>query len=162
MTYVDIDYSEEITLSKESEEIIKDIINKVCVAENLPFDTYVSVIITTMEEIREINRSERNIDKPTDVLSFPYLTFDENYKLVDNISKKDYDPEYNAVFLGDMVICDDKIKEQAKEYDHSYERELSYLTVHSMYHLLGYDHEDEDMKKDMRKKEEYILSLWKQ
>ena len=162
MTYVDIDYSYEITLSKESEEIIKDIINKVCTVENLPFDTYVSVIITTMEEIREINSSERNIDKPTDVLSFPYLTFDENYKLIDKISKKDYDPEYNAVFLGDMVICDDKIKEQAKEYGHSYERELSYLTVHSMYHLLGYDHEEEDMKKDMRKKEEYILSLWKQ
>lgn len=159
MTYVDIDYSYEITLSKESEEIIKDIINKVCEVENLPFDTYVSVIITTMEEIREINSSERNIDKPTDVLSFPYLTFDENYKLIDKISKKDYDPEYNAVFLGDMVICDDKIKEQAKEYGHSYERELSYLTVHSMYHLLGYDHEEEDMKKDMRKKEEYILSL---
>ena len=159
MTYVDIDYSENILFKKTSEEIIKNIINKVCEVENLPFDTYVSVIITTKEEIREINNLERNIDKPTDVLSFPYLTFDKNYKLKDEIGKKDYDPEYNAVCLGDMVICDDKIKEQAEEYGHSYERELSYLTVHSMYHLLGYDHEEENMKKDMRKKEEYILTL---
>lgn len=159
MNYIDIDISEEVEFSKEGKEIILDVINKVCKEENLPFDVYVSVIVTTKEEIREINKDQRNIDKATDVLSFPCLNFDETYNLVDEISKKDYDPEYNAVFLGDMVICDEKIKEQAEEYGHSYERELSYLTVHSMYHLLGYDHETEDLKKDMRIKEEKILSL---
>lgn len=159
MNYVDIDISEEVEFPKEGKDIISDIINKVCKEENLPFDVYVSVIVTTKEEIREINKDQRNIDKATDVLSFPCLNFDENYNLVDKISKKDYDPEYNAVFLGDMVICHEKIKEQAEEYGHSYKRELSYLTTHSMYHLLGYDHETEDLKKDMRIKEEKILSL---
>ena len=116
-------------------------------------------MITTKEEIREINKEQRNIDKPTDVLSFPALEYDEEYKLAQPITQDCYDPEYNAVFLGDMVICDDKIREQAEEYGHSYERELSYLTVHSMYHLLGYDHETEELKRDMREKEEKILKL---
>lgn len=158
MNYIDIDVSEEIAFPEESKNIIEDIINKVCAEEKLTFDVLISVIITSKEEIREINKEQRNIDKPTDVLSFPALNFDENYKLKDELSEKDFDPEYNAVFLGDMAICHDKIKEQAEEYGHSYERELSYLTVHSMYHLLGYDHETDELKKDMREKEEKILS----
>lgn len=158
MNYIDIDVSEGVQFPAESEKIIKDVINIVLEKDKLPFDVCISVMITSMEEIREINNEQRNIDKPTDVLSFPSLVFDANYKLAEEISAKDYDPEYNAVFLGDMVICHDKIKEQALEYGHSYERELSYLTVHSMYHLLGYDHETEELKKDMRIKEEKILS----
>lgn len=158
MNYVDIDISDGVSFSAKGEEMIKNVIDAVCREEKLPFDIYVSVIITTKEEIRLLNLEQRNIDKPTDVLSFPYLEFDENYKLKGEIDKKDLDPEYNAVCLGDMVICHDKIKEQAEEYGHSYERELSYLTVHSMYHLLGYDHETEELKKDMREKEEKILS----
>ena len=159
MIYIDLDIAEGVDFPKEREAIIKDVIEKVAEEEKLPFDIYVSCIVVDKEEIREINKDYRNIDKATDVLSFPALLFDESYKLLNEITKKDYDPEFNAVFLGDMVLCYDKIKEQAKEYGHSEERELSYLTVHSMYHLLGYDHEDEKMKKDMRTKEEKILSL---
>ncbi len=159
MNYIDLSIDEGVSFTKEQEDIIYDIVNKVCDEEKLPFDIYLSVIVVSKEEIRKINLEQRNIDKPTDVLSFPSLNFSKDYKLLDKIDKKDLDPQYNAVFLGDMVICYDKIIEQAEEYGHSKERELSYLTVHSMYHLLGYDHEDLQMKKDMRLKEEKILSL---
>ncbi|MBE7028949.1 MAG: rRNA maturation RNase YbeY [Clostridia bacterium] len=159
MNYIDLSIGEGVSFKKEQEDIIYDIVNKVCDEEKLPFDIYLSVIVVSKEEIRKINLEQRNIDKPTDVLSFPSLNFSKDYKLLDKIDKKDLDPQYNAVFLGDMVICYDKIIEQAEEYGHSKERELSYLTVHSMYHLLGYDHEDLQMKKDMRLKEEKILSL---
>ena len=134
MNYIDIEISDSVNFTQEKAEEVKNIINKVCEEEKLPFPVYVSVIITTKEEIQAINKEQRGIDSPTDVLSFPYLEFDENYNLRYELSEEDYDPEYNAVCLGDMVICYDKIVEQAKEYGHSEERELSYLTVHSMYH----------------------------
>ena len=157
MNYIDIDGNEGVSFPEESDNTVKSVIDKVIEVEKLPFCVYISVIIVSGEAIREINASERNIDKVTDVLSFPALSFDENYNLAYEITPADMVPEYDAVYLGDMVICDDKIREQAKEYGHSYERELSYLTVHSMYHLLGYDHEEEEMKKAMREKEEFIL-----
>ncbi len=157
MNYVDIDIEEGVEFPEASYDTVKGVIDKVIETEKLPFEVYVSVMIVSKETIKEINSEERNIDKATDVLSFPALNFDSEYKLLGKPGPQDIVPEYDAVYLGDMVICDDKIREQAKEYAHSYERELSYLTVHSMYHLLGYDHENEEMKKDMREKEEYIL-----
>ena len=157
MNYVDIDIEEGVEFPEASYDTVKGVIDKVIETESLPFEVYVSVMIVSEETIKEINREERDIDRVTDVLSFPSLNFDSEYKLLEKPGPQDIVPEYDAVYLGDMVICDDKIREQAKEYGHSYERELSYLTVHSMYHLLGYDHENEEMKKDMREKEEYIL-----
>lgn len=157
MIYCDIFPSEDIVLNDKKNDIIKEVVKRVCEKEMPDYDLYVSVSLVTKEEIKEINKEQRNIDMVTDVLSFPFLNFDENYKLVNELSEKDYDPQLNAVFLGDMVICTDKITEQAKEFGHSEERELSYLTCHSMYHLMGYDHEDENMKKVMREKEEEIL-----
>ena len=155
MIYADIEITNDtILITEEHKEIIKKVIEAVTLEENLGFDSYISVIITDKEEIRKINKEERNIDAPTDVLSFPYLEFDENYKLLYEPQKEDYDPEYNAVCLGDMVICYDKILEQSEEYGHTEERELSYLVAHSMYHLLGYDHITDELKKDMREKEE--------
>ena len=158
MIYTDIDVTlDSINITESHYDIIKKVIEEIYSIEKLSFDAYVSVIITDKEEIRQINLDERGIDSPTDVLSFPYLEYDENYKLVTPLNKEDYDPEYNAVCLGDMVICYDKILEQAEEYGHSEERELSYLVAHSMYHLLGYDHITDELKKDMREKEENAL-----
>ena len=158
MIYTDIDITlDDINITDSHYEIIKKVIEEIYNIEKLSFDAYVSVIITDKEEIRQINLDERGIDSPTDVLSFPYLEYDENYKLITPLNKEDYDPEYNAVCLGDMVICYDKILEQAEEYGHSEERELSYLVAHSMYHLLGYDHITDKLKKDMREKEENAL-----
>ena len=158
MIYTDIDITlDDINITDSHYNIIKKVIEEIYNIEKLSFDAYVSVIITDKEEIRQINLDERGIDSPTDVLSFPYLEYDENYKLITPLNKEDYDPEYNAVCLGDMVICYDKILEQAEEYGHSEERELSYLVAHSMYHLLGYDHITDELKKDMREKEENAL-----
>ncbi len=157
MNYIDLDIEDGVVFPQDSVNTVKSVVDRVIEAEKLPFEVYVSVMIVSENTIREINASERNIDRVTDVLSFPSLMYDKEYNLINQPGPQDMVPEYNAVYLGDMVICDDKIKEQANEFGHSYERELSYLTVHSMYHLLGYDHETEKMKKDMREKEEYIL-----
>ena len=103
--------------------------------------------------IRKINKEYRNIDKETDVLSFPMFEKNE----LDEMVKK----QNNQVpeTIGDIVISIDRVKEQAQEYGHSFERELAYMVVHGFYHLMGYDHMVEDDKKIMREKEEHVLSL---
>ena len=103
---------------------------------------YVTITLTDGENIRKINKEYRNIDKATDVLSFTMFEKDE---LVQDV-------------LGDIVISIPKVEEQAKEYGHSFERELSYMVVHGFYHLMGYDHIKEEDKKEMRPKEEKILN----
>ena len=108
----------------------------------------ISLSIVTEEEIKSINREYRGIDKVTDVLSFPQY---ENYKFI-------MDENSDIIAIGDIVICNDVAIRQATEYTHSYEREMVYLFVHSMMHLLGYDHMNEEDKILMRKKEEQVLS----
>lgn len=105
----------------------------------------VSVSFVSLDEIHELNKEYRNVDSPTDVLSFPQFERDEEV------------PEIGPIYLGDVVICTDKAKAQAEEYGHSYERELIYLFTHSILHLLGYDHMKEDEKKEMRFREEEIM-----
>ena len=111
----------------------------------------VTVTLTTPKTIQEINKQYRNIDRATDVLSFPMFEKDELDK---KIQTSDFE---NEDILGDIVVSVDKVKEQAIEYGHSFERELSYMIVHGFYHLMGYDHIEENDKKVMRKKEENIL-----
>ena len=113
---------------------------------------YVTITLTDGENIRKINKEYRNIDKATDVLSFPMFEKDE---LVQKIKEKSFEHED---VLGDIVISIPKVEEQAKEYGHSFERELSYMVVHGFYHLMGYDHIKEEDKKEMRPKEEKILN----
>ena len=96
------------------------------------------------EEIKNLNRDYRGVDSVTDVLSFPLF---ERYEI----------PEFGM--LGDIVICSDKVLEQAEEFGHSYERELLYLTVHSTLHILGYDHIEEEDKKEMRKIEKEVMRI---
>lgn len=112
---------------------------------------YVTVTLTTPKTIQEINKQYRNIDRATDVLSFPMFEKDELDK---KIQTNDFE---NEDILGDIVVSVDKVKEQAIEYGHSFERELSYMIVHGFYHLMGYDHIEEEDKKIMREKEENIL-----
>ena len=111
----------------------------------------VTVTLTTPKTIQEINKQYRNIDRATDVLSFPMFEKDE---LDSKIQENDFE---NEDILGDIVVSVDKVKEQAIEYGHSFERELSYMIVHGFYHLMGYDHIEEEDKKVMREKEENIL-----
>ena len=106
----------------------------------------VSVTFVSLEEIHELNRQYREVDSPTDVLSFPQF-----WDLEDDI------PEVGPIELGDVIICKDKAEEQAKEFGHSFEREIIYLFTHSILHLLGYDHMEEDEKAVMRVREEEIM-----
>lgn len=104
-----------------------------------------SLTLVTPEEIQELNRDYRQVDSVTDVLSFPQFECKEDM------------PTVGEICLGDVVICQDKIRQQAEEFGHSYDRELTYLFVHSMLHLLGYDHMEDDEKRVMRAKEEEIM-----
>ena len=123
-----------------------------------PFDGQVTVTITDDEGIRKYNNEFRQIDKATDVLSFPLNDF---YRSVPDCEMGELlDPVTCCVPLGDMIISVERAKEQAKEYGHGLARECAYLTVHSMLHLLGYDHVDEgEEKAAMREKEEEILAV---
>ena len=113
---------------------------------------YITITLTNPETIKEINREYRNIDNATDVLSFPMFEKDElEEKLNNNFFK-------HEEILGDIVISIQKVEEQAEEYGHSFERELSYMVVHGFYHLMGYDHIKEEDKEKMRPKEEKILN----
>lgn len=144
----DINY-EQIEKKEEYEKLIEKTVQKCFEEEKLDkTDLYLSVTLSNEEYIQKINKQTRNIDKPTDVLSFPMFEKEEIPKEKTGI------PDV----LGDIIICIPIIEKQAKEYAHSIERELAYMVVHGFYHLMGYDHIEEQDKKEMRKKEENILS----
>ena len=143
----------DIEPSEIYDETISKVMAKCFEVENLPEKMFmVSITLTNPENIQRLNKEYRNIDRPTDVLSFPMY---EKSELDEIIKQKDF--EYTDI-LGDMVISIEQVQIQAEEYGHSFERELSYMVVHSFYHLLGYDHIKEEDKKIMRPKEEYVLS----
>ena len=138
---------------KEYKEVIEKVLTKCFEEEKLEnSNLYITVTLTNPENIRKINKEYRNIDRATDVLSFPMFEKDE---LEEKIKKNDFK---HIDVLGDLVISIEKVQEQAKEYGHSFERELSYMLVHGFYHLMGYDHIKEEDKKKMRPKEEKILN----
>lgn len=133
---------------------LRKVIRTALAAEGVDFPCEVDVLVTGDAEIRELNREARQVDKSTDVLSFP--AFD--LKPGELPGPEDADPGTGLVPLGDMMISMEHVAAQAKEYGHSIRRELAYLTVHSTLHLLGYDHVDEGpMKRQMRAREEAIL-----
>lgn len=118
---------------------------------------YIDLSFVSQEEIRELNKTNRNVDAVTDVLSFPMLDGIRGKVLRKCDHLLDFDECEKAIFLGSIAICVDRAKEQAEEYGHSLERELSYLTVHGVLHLFGYDHMVEEDKAEMRFLEEKIL-----
>ena len=135
---------------KKIDEDILDKVERVMLAvldyENYDDNYEVSLSFVDNEEIRNLNREFRNIDRVTDVLSFPMLSDDE------------FDIEYEVESLGDIVISIQRADEQAEEFDHSLEREICFLVCHSMFHLLGYDHMEEEEAKDMHRREEEVLN----
>ena len=134
------------------EPIIKNVLEKCFKKEKIEDSKLIiTITLTNPQNIRRINKEFRNIDKATDVLSFPMF---EKEELEEKIEMQDFEHED---MLGDIVISIDKVEEQAREYEHSFERELSYMIVHGFYHLMGYDHIEECDKKIMRPKEEKIL-----
>ena len=118
-------------------------------------DFEVSILITDNDGIHQINKETRDVDAPTDVLSFPILEFDEDGVMIEESG--DYDGD--LLLLGDIVLSLEKAKEQAEEYGHSFEREVGFLTVHSTLHLLGFDHMEEPYTSVMRAREKEIMDI---
>ena len=146
----------DIEEKKEYEAIIKKVLKECFQEENLDnTKLYIELTLTTPENIKKINKKFRNIDKETDVLSFPMYTPEDIAEGIENNKFKTED------VLGSIVISIQRVKEQAEEYGHSFERELSYMVVHGFYHIMGYDHMTEEEKLQMRKKEENILKKLK-
>lgn len=144
----------EVELDNEQEvlELIEKSAKKVL--EQVDFDAFIDVTIVDDENIRQLNAEYRDKDTVTDVLSFPMYEF-ENGEPLEELEK---DPEINKVMLGDMILNYGRVLEQAKEYGHSPARECAFLTVHSVFHLLGYDHErGEEDRILMRQNEERVL-----
>ena len=129
--------------------------------ENCPYEVEVSLLLTDNEGIREMNLENRDMDAPTDVLSFPNLFFEHpaDFSLIEKEQAECFEPDTGELILGDIVISVDKLKEQAQNYGHSLKREFAFLVVHSMLHLCGYDHMEPEEEKVMVNKQDEILQL---
>lgn len=139
----------------ELEKTVTDVCNAVLEMEECDFNAEISLTLVDNEAIREINREQRDIDRATDVLSFPMLEFDENGDCLD----AEYEMDGDMVVLGDIVISMERAREQSQEYGHSFRREIAFLTAHSMLHLLGYDHVDDPIgEKIMFEKQDKVLN----
>ena len=147
-----------IKLDFDEETLIRTVAEAALEEEGCPFEAEVDVLLTDNEAIRVINREERGIDRATDVLSFPCVEFaapGDFTGLEDDPTL--FHPESGELLLGDMVISLEKVREQAAEYGHGEKRELAFLAAHSMYHLMGYDHEEEKERLDMEARQEALL-----
>ena len=150
----------DIETNEEYEKTIRKVVDECFEVEHLEStNLYMSITLTKPEEIRKMNRRYRNIDKETDVLSFPMFEKEEVEHMVQDNHVETVERDLQKIdILGDIVISIPRVYEQAAEYGHSFERELSYMVVHGFYHLMGYDHMIEEDKKVMREKEEVILN----
>ncbi|ETT03960.1 putative rRNA maturation factor YbeY [Fusobacterium sp. CM21] len=146
-------------LDFDYEEVIKNVVKRVVDTENCPYEVEVNVLLTNNEEIHEANKDFRNIDRPTDVLSFPMVDYDfpADFSLVNESPEGYLNPETDELLLGDIMVSVDKVYSQAEEYGHGIKREFAFLIAHSMLHLLGYDHIEDEERAVMEAKQEAIL-----
>lgn len=141
----------------------KELANKVIIAamdaEDFPYEAEVNLTLVDNERIREINADFRQIDRATDVLSFPLIDYDVpgNFDVIENAGDEVINPDTEEVMLGDIVISTEKVLEQAAEYGHSVKREFAFLIVHSMLHLFGYDHMEPEEAAVMEQHQKDIL-----
>lgn len=151
----------DIELDIDYEKVANLVVDKVLEVEGCPFETEVNILLTDNAAICEINRECRQIDRPTDVLSFPNLFFESegDYNIAPEELADCIDPETNLVVLGDIIISLEKVIEQAEEYGHSVLREYAFLIAHSMLHLSGYDHMEPDEAERMEAKQKAILDI---
>ena len=160
MIYIDNRQSK-IEITKEFPKHIEYVINFALNEERVNYDWQISLVFVDNQSIKDINKETRAIDKETDVLSFPMLDYEKGRVFKEQYNNYEFDETYfdgEELVLGDIVISLEKALEQSEEFKHSYEREVAYLTVHSILHLLGYDHMEEDEKQIMRNREEEILN----
>ena len=134
-----------VTFPFDMKTILEQVMETVTEMEKCPYETSVSLLVTDNEGIRQFNRDYRGIDSETDVLSFPNITFDRagDFSVVESGAADFFDPDSGELILGDIIISADRVLAQAQEYGHSVQREFSFLVVHSLLHLFGYDHMQE-------------------
>ena len=160
---INIEYETDIKLNLDYEKIINDVVNEAIDYEKCPYEAEVNVILTDNEAIHQINNEYRQVDRPTDVLSFPMINyntpsgFDELEEDMNSNPQDYFNPETGELVLGDIIISVEKVMEQAAKYGHSETRELAFLVAHSMMHLFGYDHMEPDEAAVMESKQREIL-----
>lgn len=153
-----IDNENEFDVFEDYQNVIETVVKACIEEENYPSNIEVSISIVDNKEIQRLNLEFRNIDRATDVLSFPMINFNNNLNL-DSVDIKDcINIDTKEIVLGDIIISVEQARKQALEFNHSLKREIAFLTAHSMFHLMGYDHEDIDEEKVMIEKQEKVLS----
>ncbi len=148
-------------IPKRYEEIVNEIVDAAIDYVHCPYECEINVIFTDNEGIRIINKDFRDIDAPTDVLSFPMIEyeFSEDFSKLEDESVDCFNQDNGELLLGDIILNIDRIKSQSEEFNHSIYRELAFLTAHSMLHLFGHDHIDEAQRIIMEEKQEEILNM---
>lgn len=148
-----------VTLPFNAEEIAGKVIEAALEYENCPYEAEVSLLLTTDEEVRKLNCSARGLDRPTDVLSFPMLEYSRpgDFSWLEKEPGDAFNPETGELMLGDIVISKDKVLAQAEEYGHTPLREYAFLIAHSMLHLFGYDHMEEEERLLMEERQRRIM-----
>lgn len=142
------------------EEVFRKVAEAVLEAENCPYEACANMLLTDNEEIRVYNKEYRQIDKETDVLSFPAIQYESagDFSIVEEEEADCFDLDTGELILGDIIISVERVEEQAKMYGHSELREFAFLVAHSMFHLCGYDHMTQEDAAVMEKKQEMILA----
>ncbi len=155
--YVEKEVEDQFDFSLE--QVIKKVCEKVLALENCPYEAEVNVLLTNEDGIRAYNLEYRQVDAPTDVLSFPNVDYETaaDFSLIEQNWASYCNPDTDELYLGDIILCNEKIVSQAIEYGHSNLREFAFLIAHSMLHLLGYDHMTAFEEKVMIEKQEKIL-----
>lgn len=153
-----IECETEVSFDFDHEILAKDVIMYTMEHERFPYEAEVNVTLVDLDEIHRINREFRQIDRPTDVLSFPLLSYDVpgDFSRLEE-DGDNFNPDTGEILLGDIILCVPRILEQAQEYGHSVRREFAFLIVHSMLHLFGYDHMTEADAACMEQKQHEIL-----
>ena len=148
----------ELRLDLPCEELATKVIEAALDYEECPYEVEVNLLLTMNDEIQEMNQNFRQIDRATDVLSFPMIDYEEagNFDFLEDVMDA-FHPESGELMLGDIVISKEKVISQAVEYGHSVEREYAFLIAHSMLHLFGYDHMKEEERMVMEAKQKEIL-----
>lgn len=141
-------------------EVTDAVMEQILETEHCPYEAQVSLLVTDNEGIRQFNRDFREIDRETDVLSFPNLNYESpaDFSHVEEETFGCFEPDTGELLLGDIIISADRVREQAESYGHSRKREFAFLVAHSMLHLLGYDHMTDEEAEIMEKKQEEALS----
>ncbi len=156
---INLEYEASKQLDFDYKEIIEKVVAQCLDEEDFPYEAEISILLTDDKQIQELNKNFRGKDAPTDVLSFPALEYKKagDFSFLDEAGDEYFNPDTGECILGDIVISVDRAISQAEEYGHSIVREIAFLTAHSMFHLMGYDHMTDDERLIMEDKQKKVL-----